>query len=71
MSDETSTYHIKIVYHYISEKKLEAELYVNGVFARGLSYTAASHNFGNYIAFTNGKDGEAIFSNITIGGNTL
>ena len=71
MADETSTYHIKIVYRYISEKKLEADLYVNNVFARGLSYTAASHNFGNYIAFTNGKDGEAIFSNITIGGNTL
>ena len=69
MADETSTYHIKIVYRYISEKKLEADLYVNNVFARGLSYTASSHNFGNYIAFTNGKDGEAIFSNITIGGN--
>ena len=71
MVDETNTYHIKIIYHYVSDTKLEADLYVDNVFARGLSYTAASHNFGKYIAFTNGKDGETIYSNITIGGNTL
>ena len=71
MSAETNTYHIKIVYRYISDVKLEADLYVNDVLARGLSYTASSHQFGKYIAFTNGKDGKAIYSNITIGGNTL
>ncbi len=71
MTDATKTYHIKVIYRYISDTNIEADLYVNTVFSRSLSFTSASHNFGSYIGFTNGKDGDAIYSNIQIGGSFL
>lgn len=71
MKNADTTYHVKVVYRYVSEKSIEADLYVNDVLARSLSYTSTTYNFGEYFGFSNGKDGSATFSNIKIGGNIL
>lgn len=69
MGDETKTYHLKAVYHFVDSKTISVELYVDGILGRHLKYTSTNNVFGKYVGFNSGLNGRIEISKIQINGN--
>ena len=69
MNDDSQTYHLKAVYHFIDNNNISVELYVNGTLGRRLKYTSSNNEFGKHIGFNSGVNGQIEISKIKINGN--
>ena len=69
MDDDSKTYHLKSIYHFIDSKTISVELYVDGVLGRHLKYVSTNNDFGKYIGFNSGLNGRIEISKIKINGN--
>ena len=69
MQDDTKTYHLKAIYHFIDSYSISVELYVDGIFGRHLKYNSVNNEFGKFIGFNSGLNGSIEISKIKINGN--
>ena len=69
MQDETKTYHLKAIYHFINSYSISVELYVDGILGRHLKYNSVNNEFGKFIGFNSGLNGSIEISKIKINGN--
>lgn len=69
MQDETKTYHLKAIYHFIDSYSISVELYVDGILGRHLKYNSTNNEFGKFIGFNSGLNGSIEISKIKINGN--
>ncbi len=69
MGDDSKTYHLKAIYHFVDSKTMSVELYVDGTLGRHLKYVSTNNDFGKYIGFNSGLNGQIEISKIQINGN--
>lgn len=69
MQDDTKTYHLKAIYHFIDSYSISVELYVDGILGRHLKYNSTNNEFGKFIGFNSGLNGSIEISKIKINGN--